>query len=362
MTAELTPNFCPFCGTLTREAGSYCHACGQPLVEKRREQPAGQEGRPSFCCLCGNKWPERGTFCSRCGANAEGIKESGATDHVPEKDTGTESAASTSGVTSGVTFTDEPVTNNLTIRHYGDDTASQSNTVINPAYEAGVAEASQSATADTPSDETTADESGETVATTGSSKTDLPSTPDGGSGANSDSSETPVENTSTPLSKSSGANEHEVYGSQYQDVQGTGVPTNGIAPSTPTVNGNPENRNAPVLLNRPKTILGFDQRHVKSILLLVILVAVAVAVTIIRPDLFNPAPSPTQQPVPEPNDTAVSPTTTVSPSAQPSPTASPVPSPSPSPTETPDPTLKISVIEGSQVSHTVIAFDPNANV
>ena len=206
MTAELPPNFCPFCGTLTREAGSYCHACGRPLVEKRREQPAGQEGRPSFCCLCGNKWPERGNFCSRCGADAEGIQQSDVTDHVPEKDTGTASAASTSGVTSGVTSTgDEPVTNSLTILHYGDDTASQSDTVTNSAYEAVVAEASQSAGADSPSDDTKLDESGETVAKTGSSKTDLPSTPDGGSGANSDSSETPAENTSTPLSKSSGA-------------------------------------------------------------------------------------------------------------------------------------------------------------
>lgn len=342
MTAELPPNFCPFCGTLTREAGSYCHACGRPLVEKRREQPAGQEGRPSFCCLCGNKWPERGNFCSRCGADAEGIQQSGATDHVPEKDTGTESAASTSGVTSGVTFTDDGLgTNNLTIRHYGDDRASQSNTVTNSAYEAGVAEASQLPTSDTPPGETTVDEIGEKVTETGPSKTDFPSTRDGGSGANSPSSETPAENTSPPSSKSSGTNRYEVDGSRLQDVQGTGVPTNGIAPSTPRVNGNPENRNAPVLWNRPKTILGFDQRHVKSILLLVILVTVAVTVTvtvtveIIKPDLFNPAPSPTQQPTPVPTDTAVTATTAVRPTAQPSPTASPEPSPSPSPTESP---------------------------
>jgi hypothetical protein len=340
MTAEPLPNFCPFCGSLTRSVGSFCHACGEPLVETGIKPQPVQEGRPSFCCLCGNKWPDRGNSCSSCGADADGNPIPRATDPVPGADPETVSPALTSGVTSGVPVkSDGSGTNNLKVYRYGEDRASPSVTMTTSDDEGGGAESSLSATSDTPPDETTVDETVEKVTETGPSKTDFPSTRDVGSGANSDSSETPAENTSTPLSMSSGTNRQEAYGSQSQDVQGTSGPTHQISSSISSGGGNHENRDRPGPWSSIKRILGFDQRlgaGIQSLLVVLVLLIVVILVLVLvffsKPKLPDPAVSATQQPTPAPITTAVSTTATASATAQPSPTATPEPSPSPSPT------------------------------
>lgn len=283
--------------------------------------------------MCGKKWPELGKYCSGCGADAVGKPRPVASGGAPEADPGTENPASTSGVTSGVTDKDdEPGTKKLTIHHYCDDSASQSDTLINSADEAGGAEASQSATADTPSDETTVDQTGETVAKTGPSETDLPSTPDAGAGANSSPSEGSAENTPRPLSPSSVTNDHRVDRSQAQDVQGTVNTVSVPAQTEPSVNGNSERyQNSTGRRDSLKRLFGLDRQGFPIILAILIIVLIVILVIYV----LNPFASQTQQPTTVPNTTAVTSTTTVSATVPASPTAAPECSPSPSLTETP---------------------------